>query len=84
MKGSCHRQTRIVQVTAQIPRTISEVPAGDIGAVAKLQHTVTGDTLRLTDDRTFQLPAVTHYAVAGSVLTLTPPTGHGARQFTGR
>ena len=30
--------------------TISEVPAGDIGAVAKLQHTHTGDTFSTKDD----------------------------------
>ena len=30
--------------------TVSEVPAGDIGAVAKLQHTHTGDTFATKDD----------------------------------
>jgi elongation factor G len=30
--------------------TVSEVPAGDIGAVAKLSHTTTGDTLSTKDD----------------------------------
>jgi elongation factor G len=30
--------------------TVSEVPAGDIGAVAKLQHTHTGDTFSTKDD----------------------------------
>jgi len=30
--------------------TVSEVPAGDIGAVAKLSHTTTGDTLATKDD----------------------------------
>jgi elongation factor G len=30
--------------------TMSEVPAGDIGAVAKLSHTTTGDTLCTKDD----------------------------------
>ncbi len=37
--------------------TVSEVPAGDIGAVAKLQHTHTGDTFATKDDPV-QLPAV--------------------------
>jgi elongation factor G len=37
--------------------TISEVPAGDIGAVAKLAHTQTGDTLS-TKDQPVTLPAV--------------------------
>ena len=44
-------------------------------------YTVSGDTLRLSDDQTFQLPAVTRYVVRDSTLTLTPPSGHGARQF---
>jgi elongation factor G len=30
--------------------TVSEVPAGDIGAVAKLAHTATGDTLSMKND----------------------------------
>jgi elongation factor G len=30
--------------------TVSEVPAGDIGAVAKLAHTATGDTLSIKND----------------------------------
>jgi elongation factor G len=30
--------------------TVSEVPAGDIGAVAKLSHTATGDTFSTKDD----------------------------------
>jgi elongation factor G len=36
--------------------TISEVPAGDIGAVAKLSHTTTGDTFSTKDDPV-QVPA---------------------------
>ena len=36
---------------------VSEVAAGDIGAVAKLQHTHTGDTLSTKDDPV-QLPAI--------------------------
>ena len=35
--------------------TVSEVPAGDIGAVAKLNHTATGDTFSTKDDPV-QLP----------------------------
>jgi elongation factor G len=37
--------------------TVPEVPAGDIGAVAKLQHTHTGDTFSTKDDPV-QLPPV--------------------------
>ncbi len=37
--------------------TVSEVPAGDIGAVAKLNHTTTGDTFSTKDDPV-QLPAL--------------------------
>ncbi|HXJ63329.1 MAG TPA: elongation factor G, partial [Actinomycetota bacterium] len=36
---------------------VSEVPAGDIGAVAKLNHTHTGDTFSAKDDPV-QLPAI--------------------------
>jgi elongation factor G len=36
--------------------TVSEVPAGDIGAVAKLSHTTTGDTFSTKDDPV-QVPA---------------------------
>ncbi len=38
--------------------TLSEVPAGDIGAVAKLSHTTTGDTFSTKDDPV-TLPPVT-------------------------
>jgi hypothetical protein len=44
-------------------------------------YTVAGDTLRLSDEQTFQIPAVTRFSVADGVLTLTPPNGHGARRF---
>jgi elongation factor G len=37
--------------------TVSEVPAGDIGAVAKLNHTTTGDTFSTKDDPV-HLPAL--------------------------
>lgn len=37
--------------------TVAEVPAGDIGAVAKLSHTTTGDTFSTKDDPV-QIPAV--------------------------
>ncbi len=44
-------------------------------------YTVKGNTLRLTSERTFQLPATTTFSVSDSVLTLTPANGHGARGF---
>ncbi len=44
-------------------------------------YTVNGNTLRLTSERTFQLPATTTFSVSDSVLTLTPANGHGARGF---
>lgn len=45
------------------------------------KYTVRGDTLQLSSDRTFQIPATALVAVQDGVLTLTPPSGHGARQF---
>lgn len=44
-------------------------------------YTVHADTLHLSNDRTFQIPATARFAVAGDVLTLTPPNGKSARQF---
>jgi uncharacterized protein DUF5640 len=45
------------------------------------KYTVRADTLHLSNDQTFQLPATAHFAVADSVLTLTPLNGKAARQF---
>lgn len=44
-------------------------------------YTTKGNTLRLTSERTFQIPATTAFSVSDSVLTLTPANGHGARGF---
>ena len=45
------------------------------------RYTIRGDTLHLSNDQTFQLPAVAHFAVVDSVLTLTPQNGKQPRQF---
>jgi hypothetical protein len=45
------------------------------------KYVVRADTLHLSNDQTFQLPAIAHFAVADSVLTLTPQNGKQARQF---
>ncbi|HEY8310336.1 MAG TPA: DUF5640 domain-containing protein [Gemmatimonadaceae bacterium] len=45
------------------------------------KYTVNSDTLRLSNDKTFQLPATAQFAITGSVLTLTPLNGKTARQF---
>lgn len=45
------------------------------------KYVVSADTLHLSNDQTFQLPATARFAVAGSVLTLTPQNGKQARQF---
>jgi hypothetical protein len=45
------------------------------------KYTVRADTLHLSDDQTFQLAANAQFAVADSVLTLTPLNGKPARQF---
>ncbi|HEY5086386.1 MAG TPA: DUF5640 domain-containing protein [Gemmatimonadaceae bacterium] len=39
------------------------------------------DTLRLSNNQTFQLPATAQFTVADSVLTLTPPSGKPPRHF---
>src|SRR5690348_13413865 len=44
-------------------------------------YSLRGDTLQLSSDRTFQIPATALVAVQGGTLTLTPPSGHGARTF---
>lgn len=44
-------------------------------------YTLRGDTLQLSDDRTFQIPVSALVAVQNGTLTLTPPSGHGARTF---
>lgn len=45
------------------------------------KYTVNSDTLRLSNDKTFQLPATAQFAVTGSILTLTPLNGKTSRQF---
>lgn len=44
-------------------------------------YTLRGDTLQLSSDRTFQIPATAIASVKNGTLTLTPPSGHGARTF---
>lgn len=44
-------------------------------------YTLRGDTLQLSSDRTFQIPATAMASVQNETLTLTPPSGHGARTF---
>ncbi len=62
-------------------------PDGSMHVEAQLgdehgSYTVTGDTLRLSDDRTFQLPASSRYSVSGEILTLTPlNNATGSRRF---
>ncbi|HEX2069879.1 MAG TPA: elongation factor G, partial [Actinomycetota bacterium] len=49
-KGSDERVGQLFTLRGKDHETISEVPAGDIGAVAKLSHTSTGDTLSVKTD----------------------------------
>lgn len=44
-------------------------------------YTTKGDTLRLSNERSFQLPATTVFSITGSVLTLTPANGQGSHSF---
>ena len=45
------------------------------------KYVVKSDTVRLTNDKTFVLPATAQFAIADSVLTLTPPSGKAPRHF---
>lgn len=45
------------------------------------KYTIRADTLHLSNDQTFQLPAVAQFAITDSVLTLTPQNGKQARHF---
>jgi elongation factor G len=49
-QGTDERIGQLFALKGKEHETISEVPAGDIGAVAKLQHTHTGDTFSTKDD----------------------------------
>lgn len=54
-KGVEERIGQLFTLRGKEHETVAEVPAGDIGAVAKLSHTTTGDTLCTKDDPV-QLP----------------------------
>ena len=45
------------------------------------KYVVRSDTVRLSNDKTFVLPATAQFAIADSVLTLTPPSGKEPRHF---
>ena len=45
------------------------------------KYVIRTDTLHLSNDQTFQLPAIAQFMVADSVLTLTPLNGKQSRQF---
>jgi elongation factor G len=49
-KGTDERVGQLFALRGKEHETVSEVPAGDIAAVAKLSHTTTGDTLSTKDD----------------------------------
>jgi elongation factor G len=56
-QGTDERIGQLFALRGKDHESVSEVPAGDIGAVAKLPHTHTGDTFSAKDDPV-QLPAV--------------------------
>lgn len=49
-KGTEERIGQLFSLRGKEHDSVSEVPAGDIGAVAKLAHTTTGDTFSTKDD----------------------------------
>jgi hypothetical protein len=61
-------------------------PDGSVTVQARVaeehgSYSLRGDTLQLSSDRTFQIPATALVAVQNGTLTLTPPNGRGARTF---
>ena len=56
-KGSDERIGQLFTLRGKEHETVAEVPAGDIGAVAKLAHVTTGDTWSLKNDPV-TLPAI--------------------------
>ena len=56
-KNSEERVGQLFTLRGKDHETVSEVPAGDIGAVAKLAHTATGDTLSVKAEP-LTLPAI--------------------------
>ncbi|GIU96502.1 MAG: elongation factor G [Actinomycetota bacterium] len=56
-QGADERIGQLFTLVGKEHEPVPEVPAGDIGAVAKLQHARTGDTL-CTKDRPVQLPPI--------------------------
>jgi elongation factor G len=56
-KGSEERVGQLFALRGKEHDTVAEVPAGDVGAVAKLSHTTTGDTLS-TKEEPVELPPV--------------------------
>jgi elongation factor G len=56
-QGTDERIGQLFALKGKEHETVPEVPAGDIGAVAKLPHTHTGDTFATKDDPV-QLPSV--------------------------
>jgi elongation factor G len=56
-QGTEERVAQLFTMRGKDHDSLSEVPAGDIGAVAKLSHTATGDTLT-TKDSPATLPAL--------------------------
>ena len=47
----------------------------------KGKYVIRADTLHLSNDESFELPATAQFAIADSVLTLTPPSGKQPRHF---
>jgi elongation factor G len=56
-KGTEERIGQVFALRGKEHDTVAEVPAGDIGAVAKLSHTTTGDTFSTKDDPVTIAPA---------------------------
>ena len=71
-KGSDERVGQLFSLRGKEHESLSEIAAGDIGAVAKLTHTTTGDTLS-TKDQPVTLP-VTHMPEPLLAFAIEPKT----------
>jgi len=75
-----------IQVGTEMAAHYAFDAAGEMHVRARVgdergKYVVRADTLHLSNDESFQLPAVARFEIADSVLTLTPPSGKQPRHF---
>lgn len=75
-----------IQVGSEMAAHYVFDPGGSMHVRARVgdekgKYVIRADTLHLSNDESFELPAVAQFVVADSVLTLTPPSGKQPRHF---